>query len=181
MGDAWTGAQDALVRQHYAVASAMIDQAREIAMQSGCMTSPRGVVVWPMPPYPMRHALNPARLVLARGTNHQPDPHRCDGSKECQDACAKLCVHAEGAALRALGHPWAGLGGLHMLHVKVNADGSLAPKGEPSCWQCSREILDSKAIAYMWLAGSDGLDPYEAGAFHEATLRHRKNRFPVLR
>jgi hypothetical protein len=181
MGDAWAGAQEALIRQHYGVAKVMIEEARQTGLGSGCMTSKRGAVVWPMPPYPMRHEIDPVRLVLARGTNHQPAPHRCDGSQACQDACAKLCVHAEGAALRALGHPWSGLGGLHMLHVKVLADGSLAPKGEPSCWQCSREILDSKAIAYVWLAGCDGLDPYEVGAFHEATLRHHKVNLPVIR
>lgn len=181
MGDAWTGAQEALVRQHFTVAQAMVDYAREIAMQSGCMTSQRGAVVWPMPPYPLRHPLDPSRLLLARGTNHQPAPHRCDGSQECQDACSKLCVHAESAALRALGQGWSGLGGLHMLHVKINFDGTLAPKGEPSCWQCSRELLDSKVIAYMWLAGSDGLDPYDVGAFHEATLRHHKVNLPVIR
>lgn len=181
MSDAWTGAQEALVRQHYAVAQLMVEEAAQVAKGSGCLTSRRGVVIWPMPPYPMRHEIDTARLVLARGTNHQPAPHRCDGSKECQDACAKLCVHAEGAALRALGQGWSGLGGLHMLHVKINADGSLAPKGEPSCWQCSRELLDSKVIAYMWLAGSDGLDPYEVEAFHEATLRNDKVKLPVIR
>lgn len=181
MGDAWAGAQEALVRQHYAVARMMIDEAAQVAKGSGCMTSRRGVVIWPMPSYPLRQDVIPSRLVLARGTNHQPAPHRCDGSAECEAACAMLCVHAEDVALRALSGQWSGFGGLHMLHVKVNADGSLAPKGEPRCWQCSRQILDSKAIAYVWLAGSDGLDPYEVGLFHEATLRHHKNNLPVIR
>lgn len=139
------------------------------ASRSRCAKSQRGVVIW----------LPGDRHPLSDGTNHQPSPHKCDGSDACRSNCAKLCVHAEADALvnmpdfefLARDH------GFHMLHVKV-VDGRPVPSGPPSCWQCSRLILDTKAISTMWLLHAEGLRSYSTAEFHRLTLEH--NHLPVL-
>lgn len=143
--------------QHQALKAAVA-----VARLSPCMKSQRGVVIFDL-----------ERGVLARGTNHRVDEQSCDGSPACRSACAKLCVHAELDALTAyfkppqlLGkYPW-----VHMLHVKV-VDGHPVPSGPPSCWQCSRHIVNS-GIRWMWLLHEDGLKRYTACEFHRLTLEH---------
>lgn len=69
------------------------------------------------------------------------------------------------------------LSNTHMLHVKI-VDGDVVPGGGPSCWQCSREVLDTD-LGGVWLyehdnrvAGAPGLWRfYRAREFHLATLR----------
>ena len=113
---------------------AALEWAVRAAILSGCEKSKRGAVIW----------IPGADGPVAKGSNHQPDPHQCDGSPACRSSCAKLCVHAEAAAILDLG---SFLGhGLHMLHVKV-VDGRPVPSGPPSCWQCSRLILASRALS----------------------------------
>ena len=107
------------------------------------------------------------------GFNHPPAPFTCDGSTACREACGKVCVHAEADALlqatKGLPDPWF-MGGAEMLHVKV-VNGREVPSGPPSCWQCSRLILES-GIAGMWLLHEEGFQRYTPEEFHRLTLEH---------
>lgn len=110
---------------------------------SPCAKSKRGAVVY----------CPGSGVVLGRGWNGQPSPFSCTGSDECHALCGRLCIHAEVRAIRDatagfgnLGFP---AGDVELVHAKV-VDGQLAAGGGPSCWQCSREILDV-GIAAVWL------------------------------
>jgi hypothetical protein len=59
-------------------------------------------------------------------------------------------VHAEVQAVRHAWHEFALEYGAELVHVKIDSDGKLEAGGGPSCWQCSREILDA-GIAAVWL------------------------------
>jgi deoxycytidylate deaminase len=121
-----------------------------LASCSPCIKSKRAAVVFDA---------NSQRL-WGSGFNTPPSPMHCDGSDACRRDCGKICIHAEQMALRAaiehrvgeFGAPGDGvssLAGLTMLHVKV-VDGKVVPGGPPSCWQCSREVLDAQ-LAGFWL------------------------------
>lgn len=81
----------------------------------------------------------------------------CGGSDECRRDCGKICMHAEERAIVAINKDeWQRFGdrGMHLqhlelVHVKV-VNGSLVPGGGPSCWQCSRTVLDEQ-IGAVWL------------------------------
>ena len=120
---------------------------------------------------------------LGCGWNGQPGRFFCAGTEACRVACGKLCVHAEARAIRAAVTVARGdIDGLELVHAKV-VDGELVAGGGPSCWQCSREILDA-GIAAVWLyeTGDPKLAPwadlyrppgtwrrYTAEDFHRAT------------
>ena len=135
-----------------------------VALDSTCAKSKRGVVLF-----------SRAHGVLSSGYNGPPAPFSCDGSDRCRVACGKICVHAEMRAILALdSHArkvHAKMNSLEMLHVKVDKDGYAVPSGPPSCWECSRHILEA-GISYMWLLHEDGLRRYDAVEFHRLTLRH---------
>lgn len=141
----------------------MIDLAVRTARLSPCAKSKRGVVVF-------GHDKDCDNGVdaIANGFNGQPLPFECDGTDHCKEACAKRCVHAEDRALRQAcivhvannrGHrrhasDWLeGLGNLReyeAVHVKLDAAGNLTWGGGPSCWQCSRTVMDVHLGAF-WL------------------------------
>lgn len=135
------------------------------AAQSGpCAKSKRAVFI-----------VRPSGVVVGRGVNAQPGPFECDGSEGCRATCSKLCVHAEMAALRHAGRDAIGA---HLIHVKAVADKVVGEvSGPPSCWQCSREILDA-GISMVWLLHEGGWTPYDAAEFHRLTLEHE--RLPVI-
>lgn len=87
----------------------------------------------------------------------------------CRATNAKRCVHAEMRAVREAGR---GRGG-DIVHVKVVERGELVAGGGPSCWQCSREILDA-GFRGVWLyeksSGFDCWRYYTAVDFHRATM-----------
>lgn len=135
----------------------------ETARKSPCAKSKRGVVVF-----------GACVEFVAAGFNGPPPGFACDGSDACREACAKLCLHAEQRALSEA----ASLHGLtDLLHVKV-VNGESVPSGPPSCWQCSRAILDSD-VQRVWLLHEDGPRCYSPDEFHELTLRHCG--LPVIR
>lgn len=139
--------------EHQALESAVFRAGR-----SPCAKSKHGVVIWDRRvPY-----------VLAEGVNSPPGPFTCTGSAECRAACNKICVHAEAAALLDLGEALGDTKHLEMLHVKV-VDGKAVPSGPPSCWQCSRLILEA-GLKVMWLLHEDGLRSYTPEEFHRLTL-----------
>lgn len=139
-------------------------KALEIAVEAGCgsqcQKSQRGVVIW---------SRNSG--LVAVGANHPPTSFCCDGSESCRASCNKVCVHAEESAILAMiGKRVDPSEHLEMIHVKV-VKGEATPSGPPSCWQCSRKILDS-GIKTMWLLHEEGLCSYTAEEFHRLTLEH---------
>jgi deoxycytidylate deaminase len=150
--------------------------ATKVGADSPCAKSKRGVVLF-CRTYGM----------LGAGCNHPPDGFECDGSDECHAACNRVCVHAEMDALAEFTKELRddflrradkkGDMRLEMLHVKV-VDGVAVPSGEPSCWQCSRHVINFGVTAF-WLLHASGLHRYGADEFHEHTLRTCK--LPVIR
>jgi deoxycytidylate deaminase len=125
-----------------------IDRAREAAMQSPCAKSQRGAIVFAEVPCGM----TTSPIILGSGFNGPPGYIRCTGSETCRKFCGQRCMHAESRALHNAGQRWMSTGlhaPWHMLHVKVE-NGAVVPSGPPSCWQCSRDILDA-GIHTMWL------------------------------
>lgn len=118
-----------------------------MARESPCAKSKRSAAVF-----------SRAALVCGAGFNGQPAPFACTGTERCRMLCTRICEHAEGRAIRAA----AGSvmvrsgraeidGGLELAHVKIGDDGKLVAGGPPSCWQCSRAILDCGFVAGVWL------------------------------
>lgn len=146
----------------------MIESARNAAMRSECVKSKRGVVIYD----PLAN-----NRLIGRGWNGQPKPFRCMQNESCLASCNKLCVHAEARAIAAAREKIGELDGLHLLHVKIyNGIGDAIHGGPPSCWQCSREILDAD-LGGVWLwelstIGATAWRFYTAIEFHEATLRN---------
>lgn len=130
--------------QHKAIAA---------AIKSPCQKSKRGVAIWN------------GNVLLSVGWNHQPEGFECDGSERCRASCNKLCEHAEMDALLKIGNLSEGA---EMLHIEVK-DGKAVSSGPPSCWQCSRSIVDRK-IHRMWLLENGEWKAYTAKEFHEITL-----------
>ena len=129
-----------------------------LAQRSPCFKSQRGVVVF-----------RRGKGYVGGGFNAPPKPFVCGRNIECTRNCNKLCVHAEQAALLdAERHQYEGPD-LELLHVKAVL-GHPVPSGPPSCWQCSRLILE-RQVGAVWLLHEDGLRSYTAAEFHEATLR----------
>jgi hypothetical protein len=134
----------------------MIDIAIDTARRSPCAKSKRGVVV-----YAPTTTIEEGRKV---GTGYNSMPiGTCDGSDACRAACNKRCVHAEDRAIRdalvdvssrrliprAATEFYGKLCGHEAIHVKI-VDGQLVGGGGPSCWQCSRLVVDV-ALDAFWL------------------------------
>lgn len=132
-----------------------VGQAVFAAGKSPCQKSKRGAAVWDL------------GGSWAAGCNHPPKPFECDGSAKCREHCNKRCIHAE---VDAIINAEFELAGKDMLHVKV-VDGEPVASGPPSCWQCSRHILDA-GIRRMWLLEDDGWKSYSALDFHTITMRN---------
>lgn len=141
------------------------------ASQSPCVKSKRGVSIYD----------TETGLVLCDGFNSQPSGV-CD--LKCMANCNKLCMHAEQRAIMAA-QPWMqSIPSCDGVHVKIMTIGGaytdknyaddilenlLVPSGGPSCWQCSRLVLDSKLKGF-WLFHDAGWRRYDAEEFHRLTL-----------
>lgn len=114
-----------------------------VATSSPCAKSKRGVVI-----YDQLDA-----RIISSGCNRQPEPFRCIDTPQCRTECAKLCSHAEQRAIIAalVNRDRPRMDRLDLLHVKVR-DGQLVadPDDRPSCWQCSRMIVEV-GLAGVWL------------------------------
>lgn len=148
------------------------------ANASPCAKSKRGAVIFDP-------SKSPAWIV-GGGHNTPPIGFSCDSSPECRRDCGKICVHAEQYALLNMWRRIAdtnqrNLAVLHVLHVKTVA-GHLVPGGGPSCFQCSKLILDA-GLGSVWLFEQTGIAPSGGGAiaswriytaleFHRVTLRN---------
>lgn len=144
-------------------------KAVEAAKRSPCQKSKRGAVVW--------CDEGPSSLWVS-ACNGPPPGFACDGSDVCRSACNKLCLHAEERALLNEGDTSGtyssdyDLPYTDLLHIKV-VDGEPVPSGPPSCWQCSRKILQA-GIKRVWLMHEKDnvrvLKSYTVDEFHEQTL-----------
>lgn len=130
----------------------LIEGARKAALESPCAKSKRGVVLFD---HEDTKRWQPGRTVdwelgtiLGIGYNGQPYGFKCSGSEACRRDCAKLCLHAEQRAIM-YGLQRAAIHGCDLLHVKV-VDGQVVPGGGPSCWQCSRLVVEV-GLRGVWL------------------------------
>jgi deoxycytidylate deaminase len=148
----------------------VVTKAREVALMSPCAKSKRGVVIFhPSGNIVAMGCNRPPRIgwpPQLHGVEQTMRARECDGSAACRESCAKRCIHAESTAVRTLVYSFAQtmlemrvtdqrrqramLGEFELVHVKIGADGDLVAGGGPSCWQCSREILDV-GIGFVWL------------------------------
>ena len=137
----------------------IVEHAVRFAAKSPCAKTRRGAVVF--------HG----DVWLGMGYNHPPAPMTCDRSLMCRVDCGRRCVHAETHAIRQSERPLTeavdkGID-VEIVHVKIDSSGNLVAGGGPSCWQCSREILDA-GIAAVWLyrlptvAEANAADVYRA-------------------
>lgn len=178
--------------------SIFVQTAIGYANQSPCQKSQRGAVIY-------EHKESNVYIIgddrpIGRGYNGLPSIQQCDGSEACRRDCGKICVHAESRAIRnALTSPrcfarsvlYQTPGGTRisplinhrLIHVKT-VDGDLVAGGQPSCWQCSKDILDC-GLDGVWLFELDDAHPtsaamsgkgtwryYTARHFHEVTLQN---------
>jgi deoxycytidylate deaminase len=134
-----------------------IEAARIVAMQSPCAKSKRGVVLF-NPETAGLYERNPGfvkgpgPVIVSRGFNGPPPTFACSGSAACREGCAKLCMHAEQRAIMAAG-ALDDVHDLELVHVKV-VGGVVIPGGGPSCWQCSRLVVEV-GLRGVWLYETD--------------------------
>ena len=140
--------------------ASVIAVAEAATRQSPCAKSRRGAVVF--------GASDDMVVTFGAGFNGQPAPFACTGTARCRELCAKLCEHAEGRAIRAAAGEFHGVRMLgialrcDLVHVKIGDDGKLTAGGGPSCWQCSRAILDCGFIDGVWLYEETAAPPFDA-------------------
>lgn len=126
-----------------------IHEATLVANYSGCKKSKRGVVIFDEDGYTHGSGTNGPPVFDQVSTDEQP--FQCSGSKQCRASCAQTAVHAEVRALRDVKrNDEVGLPKLQLLHVKT-VDGELVAGCGPSCVLCSKEILDSGIVKWVWL------------------------------
>jgi len=125
----------------------IITMAASQAMRSPCAKSKRGVVIF-----------DPTmKLVMGYGYNGPPHDG-CHGDIRCRTHCNKVAVHAEERAVRMLISLHDAVmppPEMHLVHVKLGGVGEFENRavagGGPSCVTCSRTILDSGLVAFVWL------------------------------
>ncbi len=176
---------------HAIPARVVIDAAISAAKRSPCRKSRRGAVVF-------RQDLIETEIV-GYGWNGQPGARACTGDDACRSRCRETCVHAEVRAIRdaisrviSLAHQRQyliadpDLSDYALLHVKVDHAGTLVAGTGPSCWQCSRDVLDVGLDA-VWLyedpvpgivSDEAPFAPvwrrYLSAEFHDITNAHRE-------
>jgi deoxycytidylate deaminase len=143
----------------------MIDVAVRAAMRSTCR-SKRGVALFNTVTGEFR----------GDGHNGPPAPFTCPGREVCSGTCGKRSVHAEMRALRAgcAYSQYHDLDDIDLVHVELAAEGGIVACAGPSCWQCSREIVDVGFVRGVWLyefgLGRAQWRRYTADEFHRTTL-----------
>lgn len=138
-----------------------LDEAIKAARRSPCFKVKRGAALWRADSH-LLHVWG-----VHAGHNSPPKGFAC-ADEQCQQHCAKVCVHAEQAVLNGVSDEWTL--DAQLLHVKL-VDDQLVASGAPTCWQCSRQIL-AQSVGIVWLLHDWGWTPYPAADFHEITLRN---------
>lgn len=123
-------------------------EAARLAAESPCAKSKRGVVLFDGEDDAERIV-----CIAGKGFNGPPAGFVCGNNESCRASCAKLCLHAEERAIREALVEWGDPAGLQLLHVKVE-NGDIVPGGGPSCWQCSRLVVDV-GLRGVWLLEAD--------------------------
>lgn len=134
-----------------------IDFAIETAEQSPCKKSKRGAVLF----------FSKVGIPIGGAFNGPPPGYECLGNLDCRQACAKRCMHAE-ERIFIKADPRIDMAQCEMLHVKVES-GLLVSSGPPSCWQCSRTMVNV-GLYGMWLFHKGGWKRYTAKEFNDLTL-----------
>lgn len=139
----------------------VIEAARLAALESPCAKSKRGVVLFNREDHDRFEKNYPGRgnhqlAIASRGFNGPPTGFSCTQDYSCRGNCAKLCMHAEARAIYAAG-ALDDVCDLELVHVKV-VDGAVVPAGGPSCWQCSRLVVEV-GLRGVWL--------FEAQRWHD--------------
>ena len=163
-----------------------IDAAVAASKQSPCQKSQRGAAIYVDRPSPFDI------IVTAANWNRPPKSFMCSGTESCRRDCNRTCSHAEQTAIAsALVTEGGGyLAGYTLIHAKT-INGELVSGGGPSCWQCSRLVVEVE-LEGVWLyedvvdrvpadapAGMQAWRPvhrdvwryYTAAEFHRATLK----------
>lgn len=140
------------------LAQLAIETAIVFARTSPCRKSRRGCAIF------NPAAAGVAGLIIGAGFNGQVPPWRCDGTcnrklEDGRSVCGLTAEHAEYRAIisaidcLALSNRWSTeqrLGGMELVHIKVNENGVPVPSGGPSCIDCSRHVVSSRLEA-VWL------------------------------
>lgn len=137
----------------------VIERARITAINSPCAKSKRGAVVFsPEQADRFEQASGIASftiedrercVIVSRGYNGQPPGFVCTGTPGCRENCGQLCLHAEQRAIHQAGCLLDQMDELELVHVKV-VDGKVVPGPGPSCWQCSRLVVEV-GLGGVWL------------------------------
>lgn len=157
----------------------IIEAARCAGVDSPCQKSKRGAVVFdPVTLAYQQASSSPFRIrdiIIGAAPNGQPADFQCTGSSACRENCGKLCMHAEQRAIlqavRRCGVEDIGrLAYLEVVHAKV-VDGVVVPGGGPSCWQCSRLVVEV-GLRGVWL--------FEAQRWHDELTCRECRRVTVV-
>lgn len=143
----------------------VIEAARKVGASSPCAKSKRGAVIFNPEEADRildgRTALEQANIsgwslegaqsgtLRTAAHNRPPAPMVCTGTEACRANCGKLCNHAEALAILYSNEYGGDQAECEMVHVKV-VDGKVVAGGPPSCWQCSRLILET-GLRGIWL------------------------------
>jgi deoxycytidylate deaminase len=144
-----------------------LERAIAAATHSPCAKSKRGVCAYKESA--IGASFGEPFTIIATAFNGPPSTLTCDNSGNCRQNCGKLCVHAEARAVRQVARN-SQPDYIKLVHIKV-VDGQPVPGGGPSCWQCSREILDV-GLGGIWL--------FEAQRWHAEVVCGTCNQKTVL-
>lgn len=132
-----------------------INLAIQVANQSSCSKSSRGVVI-----------ANATGTLVAVASNSPPYPFQCTGSDKCKLNCRNVAIHAEERALLRAGDR---ANGGTLVHIKT-VDGKPVMSGGPSCIQCSRLIVEAR-LSEVWLFSYGAKwRKWTAEQFHKDTM-----------
>ena len=131
-----------------------LERAIEIARNSSCLKSQRGVVI------------ARKRIIIGTGYNTPPEGYNCETC--LREEVGKIYVHTEPcrathAERKAIMDAWKnGVNpkGSVMYHIKVK-NGLAIASGQPSCTMCAKDILDAKIEEFV-LWHKEGITAYTA-------------------
>ena len=138
------------------VAERWLDYALQEAKKSPCHESKRGVVI-----------ISENGNIIGTGFNRPPGDFECE-PQFCQPICADYAVHAELVAMHDALIKGYSLKGATLYHARIK-NNQIAPSGQPSCVDCSKQIYDWGLKAVI-LQHAEGIAMYEAREFHEKSL-----------
>lgn len=162
--------------KNYSILLENLEHAIYAATQSTCAKSKRGVAIFEFG--------NVRFQEVVMANNSPPKPFICTGTEKCKESCGKVAIHAEERAImRSLrkhannsydDFAWQS-DEKDMVHIKV-IDGKPVASTRPSCWMCSRKLVEAK-MRYMFMvtdfddSGGPVFTGWTVEEFHEETLK----------